>query len=244
MQEHASGINVAHLQLEGFTQTQAAGIDRSQSNAMVDELHLAEDATHLGGREDDGQFELRGGAGELDLGGPGPLKGFLPEELEGAQSLGGGLAGELLGGLEMEEILAEIFGREEVGGPIEVFAQLADAGPVAALGAGLEGQKAQVIGEAVQDCVWGGLFLCMAVLINRCSVWCPVRPVCRPDAAQHAGWSGSMKSPNATSVCDRAAGRSTAAPPPPRSGFVQPAGCTERRDCVSVDNRTPLARRA
>jgi ribose/xylose/arabinose/galactoside ABC-type transport system permease subunit len=63
----------------------------------------------------------------------------------------------------VQEILAKLLGTELLGGTIEVLGELADAGPVRLLGAGLEGQQAEVIGEAIQDCVRGGLFLCMVV---------------------------------------------------------------------------------
>jgi hypothetical protein len=63
----------------------------------------------------------------------------------------------------VQEVVAEIFRRELVGGAVEMLAQLADAGPVGLLRAGLEGQQAEVVGEAVQDCVRRGLFLSMAM---------------------------------------------------------------------------------
>ena len=100
--------------LSAFAQAQAAGIDGGEGDAMVQERDLGEDAAHFGGREDDGQFELGRGAGKLQLGGPDALEGFLPEELDGAQGLGGALAGEAPLGLEMDEILAEFFGADLV----------------------------------------------------------------------------------------------------------------------------------
>jgi hypothetical protein len=131
---------------------------------MIEGGHVGEDAAHLGGGEDDRQFELGIGAGEGDLGGPGTLEGFLPKELDRAERLGGRLPGELFDGLEMEEILAELLGTELIGRTDEMFAELADTGPVSLLGAGLEREEAEVVGEAIQDCVRRGLFLCMVVL--------------------------------------------------------------------------------
>jgi len=163
VQEHAFAIDVAHFQAQPLAQPQAARVDGGQRHALIEGADLGQDAADLGGREDDRQFDLRGGAGELQLRGPGPLEGFLPEELDGAEGLGGGLAGELPNRLEVQEVVAEIFRRELVGGAVEMLAQLADAGPVGLLRAGLEGQQAEVVGEAVQDCVRRGLFLSMAM---------------------------------------------------------------------------------
>ena len=165
MQEHAPGINVTHLQLEPFSQTQATGVDRGQGDTMIEGLDLREDATHLGGGENDGQFELGIGADQFHLGRPGTAKGFLPEKFDGAERLRGGLTGDLLDGLEMEEVLAELFGADLIGGAVEELTELADAGVVSLFGAGTDGQQRQVVGEGIEDCVRGGLFLCMAVFI-------------------------------------------------------------------------------
>jgi hypothetical protein len=153
VQEGAVGIDVTDLQAEGFAQTQAAGVDRGQGDAMIEGFHAAQDLADLGGGEDDGEFELGGGAGELDFGGPGTLEGFFPEELDGADRLGGRLAGEAAFGLEVKEVLAEFLGRDEVGGLGVMLTELADAGPVRLLGTGQEREEAQVLGEAIQDCV-------------------------------------------------------------------------------------------
>jgi len=64
------------------------------------------------------------------------LEGFLPEELDRAQRLGGSLAGEAPFGLEIDEILTEIFGADLIGGAVKVLGQVADAGPVTLLAAG------------------------------------------------------------------------------------------------------------
>ena len=148
VQQHAPRIDIAHLQLEPFTQPQAAGVDRGQGDALIQGGDAGQNVAHFGGGEDDGQFELRGGAGELNLGGPAALEGDLPEVFDGADGLGGGLAGEVALGLEVNEVLAEILGTELIGGTVEVLAQLADTGPITLLGAGLEGQQRQVVGEA------------------------------------------------------------------------------------------------
>jgi len=163
VQEHTTGVDVAHLQANAFVQAQAAGIDGGQTDTMILKGDMSQQAAHFCGREDDGQFELEVGAGQLDLGGPGPAEGFLPEELDGAEGLGGGLAGDLLDGLEMEEVLAELFGANLVGRSVEVFAQLTNAGEVSLFGAGADGQELQILGEGIKDGVRGSFFICMVL---------------------------------------------------------------------------------
>jgi hypothetical protein len=94
------------------------------------------------------------------------LEGFLPEELDGAQGLGGALTGEAALGFEMDEVLAEILAAEPVGRAVKVFGQLAYAGPVTLLAAVLEGQQSQIIGETVQDCVGGTFFICISTRLQ------------------------------------------------------------------------------
>ena len=161
VEEHPLGIDVTDFQPEGFAQTQTAGVNRGQGHPMVQGGDPGDNLAHFAGREDDGQFELRRSAGELQLGGPDALEGFLPEELDGAQGLRGSLAGEAPLGLEIDEILTELFGADLIGGAVKVFGQVTDAGPVTLLAAGQEGQQGQVLGEAVQNCVWGTFFICI-----------------------------------------------------------------------------------
>jgi hypothetical protein len=137
---------------------------------MIQRGDLAQNAAHLGGREDDGQFELRIGADESHLGRPGAAEGFLPEEFDRAERLGGGLPGDLLDGLEVNEVLAKLLGADLIGGTGEELTELADAGVVGLLGAGPDGQELQVVGEGMEACVRDGLFLCMVVLNERCFV--------------------------------------------------------------------------
>ena len=164
VQEHAFGVDVANLQLEGFTQAQAAGIDRGQGDAVVQSPHPGENAAYLGGRENDWQLELGCGTRKLQLGRPGALERFLPEEFDGAQDLGGALAGEAPFGLEINEILTELLRADQLGRAVEVVSQLAHTGPIALLTARLEREQRQVIGEAFQDCVGVTFFICIGQL--------------------------------------------------------------------------------
>ena len=149
MEETALGVHVAHFQAQGFAQAQAAGIDRGQGDAVIQGGHGHEDAAHLGGGEHDWELELGVGTDQLQFGGPEALEGFFPEELEGADDLGGSLAGELFFVFEEEAVLAELLGADQVGRFAEVFADVADGVLVSLLGAGADGQQGQVLGEGV-----------------------------------------------------------------------------------------------
>ena len=108
-----------------------------------------EDAADLGGGEDDREFETSIGAGELDLRGPGTAEGFFPKELDRAEGLGGGLSGDLLLNLEVQEVLAEFLGRDQVGGFAVELAEFEDAGPITQDAAFGQGEQAQIVEEAV-----------------------------------------------------------------------------------------------
>lgn len=78
---------------------------------------------------------------------PGALESLFPKQLEGTDGLGAGLPGDLLVGLQMDAILANILGAELVGGFAVKLTELTDAGVISLFGAGADGQKLQVIGE-------------------------------------------------------------------------------------------------
>jgi hypothetical protein len=114
---------------------------------MIEGGHGGEDAAGLGGGEDDGKFELGIGADQIQFGGPGALEGFLPEQLEGADDLGAGLAGNLFDGLEMDAVLAELLGGDELGGFGTKLGELAEAGEIGLFGARGDGEEGEVVGE-------------------------------------------------------------------------------------------------
>jgi hypothetical protein len=100
----------------------------------------------------------------LHFHGPGAAERFFPEDLEGADGLGAGLAGDLFVLLEVDAVLAELLGRDQVGGFVVVLAELAEAGVVGLFGAGTDGQELQVIGEGFKDGVGGTFFICIGLL--------------------------------------------------------------------------------
>jgi hypothetical protein len=145
--EHALGIYVADLQTQSFAQAQSAGIDGAEADAMIELPRIAEDAPDFGCGEDNGQFELGIGADQFEFVRPGAVESLFPEELECANELGGGLAGDFLDGLEVNAVLADLFEVDQFGRAVVVLAELADAGVVGLFGAGADGQKFEVIGE-------------------------------------------------------------------------------------------------
>jgi hypothetical protein len=147
MEEHPLRINVAHLEPQAFAQPQAAGIEGDQGHAMIQCVHVLEDLPRLLGGEHDRQFVVWIGADQFDFRRPGTAERFFPEELDGANGLGGGLAGDLFLALEEDEILAEFLGGDVLGGFSEVFGEFADAGPVGLLGALANRQEPEIFGK-------------------------------------------------------------------------------------------------
>ena len=149
VKEHALRIDVPHLQAQPFAQPQAAGVNGAQADAVIEEDDAAENVTDFPGGEDDGQFELGIGAHQFQLRGPATLQGFFPEKLDRAEGLRGGLTGDFLFDLEMEEVLAEFLRGDQVGGFLEELTELAQAVPVTQDGALGQGQQAQIVKVAV-----------------------------------------------------------------------------------------------
>jgi len=149
VQEHALGIHVPNLEMQPFAQAEAARVDGAQANPMIESFDLGQNFAHFLGGENDGQFELRIGADQLDFGGPGLAEGFFPEEFDRANILSGSLARDFLLRFQMEEVEAQFLRSDQVGGLAVKFAELADAGPIAQHGAFGQRQQAQIVEEAI-----------------------------------------------------------------------------------------------
>jgi len=147
MQKHPAGIHVAHLQVQPLTQTQTAGVESDQGDSMVQGADTAQDLAHLLGREDDRQLESGLGPHQFQFRWPGPPEGFLPKEFDGAQGLGGGLAGDFLDALEMNEILTQLLGRNQIWSGIEILGPLANTGEVSLLGARRDWQEFEILSK-------------------------------------------------------------------------------------------------
>lgn len=146
VQQHALRIDVGNLEAQPFTQAEAAGVDRDQADAMIQGGNAGQNAAHLGGGEHDGQFELGIGARQLQFVRPETVERFFPEQLDGTNRLSAGLAGDFLVALEMNAVLAEVLGREQVGGFAVKLTELADTGVIGLLRAWADGQELQIIG--------------------------------------------------------------------------------------------------
>lgn len=147
VQEHAPGINVADLQPQSFAQTQAAGINGAQAEAMIQGADMGENSAHFACRKNHGQFELGIGADQFQFVGPIAFECFLPEEFDRANGLGAGLPSDLLYGLEMNAILADFLRRDQVWRFVVELAELAHASVISFLGARPDGQELEVINE-------------------------------------------------------------------------------------------------
>ena len=79
--------------------------------------------------------------------GPSATQGFLPKDLDRADGLGGGLPRDLLLGFEMDAVLADLLGADQIRGLAAELAELTHASPAGLLGAGTDGQQLQIIGE-------------------------------------------------------------------------------------------------
>jgi len=86
-------------------------------------------------------------ANQFQFGWPEPAQRFLPKEFDGAKGLGGSLAGDFLDALEMDEILAQLLGADEVWSGVEMLGPLADTGQVSLLGSRGNGQELEILGK-------------------------------------------------------------------------------------------------
>ena len=146
MQEHALRIDIGDLEAQAFAQAQAAGVDGDEADAMFQGWHGSQNAADFRSRENDRQFELRIGAGQFQFVRPGALEGLFPEQFDRADGLSAGLTGDLLVGLEMDAVLANVFGGKKLGGFTVELTELTQASVIGLFGAGADGQELQVIG--------------------------------------------------------------------------------------------------
>jgi hypothetical protein len=147
VEEHPSGIDVGHLQMQPFTQAQPAGVKSDERDALVQSGDAAEDEAHLLRREDDGQLESGLSANQFQFHRPIPPQALFPKKLNRAEGLRRCLAGDLLDALEVDEILAQLLGRDEVWRGVEMLGPLADTGQISLLGARGDGHELEILGE-------------------------------------------------------------------------------------------------
>ena len=116
---------------------------------MIQRGHSGQNASDFPSREHDGKLELGIGANQFQFRGPNPPQGFLPKEFDRAKGLGGSLAGDFLDTLQIDEILAQLLGADQLWGRLEILGPVANTGQVSFLGARGDGQKLQILGEGV-----------------------------------------------------------------------------------------------
>ena len=80
---------------------------------------------------------------------PDAVEGFFPEDLEGTDDLGAGLAGDLLVGLEMDAVLAKLLGGDQLRRFDVMLAELTDTGQISLLGARAERLEREIIGKGI-----------------------------------------------------------------------------------------------
>ena len=106
VKQPAGPINIPHLQVHSFQQTQPAGIDQRQADPIRSLPHPRKDRTHFCQAEHCGQLLLFGRAYKIKSL-PFPPQGALKEELDPAQSNCAGRPRRMLFILEKQEILAQ-----------------------------------------------------------------------------------------------------------------------------------------
>jgi hypothetical protein len=96
-QQVTVAINVGHLQMQPFLQTQPTGVDRAEVDPVTRATDTRQDTAHFVHAEHYRQFLLLGRTHQLE-GFPFPSQGVLEEKLDPAQGDGAGVAEGLLGG--------------------------------------------------------------------------------------------------------------------------------------------------
>src|SRR5207249_308215 len=89
MQQHATAVNIAGMQQEALTESQAAGIDGRQASPVDRSAHATQNALDLLAAQDHGQFLFLGWTEQFQ-GGPASLEGGLEQEFDAAKGDGGG----------------------------------------------------------------------------------------------------------------------------------------------------------
>jgi len=144
VQEHAVAVDIGNLQGSAFGQSQPAGVDGGQADAMAEHVDAGEGSADLIEAQDGGQgFDALGL--EETNGGPVPLQGMLIEELDSTEGNGTGHPGPSGDIGAVEEILPQFLIRDQVWGLMIVFSQFADGSGVGILGAGREASKLHVL---------------------------------------------------------------------------------------------------
>jgi hypothetical protein len=144
VQHHPCPVDIRDLQVRPFQQAQPAGVDGGQADAVDGNAHLGQNPPDFLPAQDYREFLLARGPHEPERG-PVALQRVLVEELDPAQGNGGGGAGHLLLGGQVQEVPAQILLAEAVGAGMVMGGELADGGDVALLRASGEPPQLHVL---------------------------------------------------------------------------------------------------
>jgi len=130
---HPRAVDIGDLQARPFEQPESAGIDRRQTRAVDRNPHRREHTAHLVTTQHDGQLVLAGRPHEPERR-PLPVERLLEEEPNPAQGDRRRRASDLLVVGQVQEVLAQVLLRQQVGTSVIVLCELAHGREVAALG--------------------------------------------------------------------------------------------------------------
>jgi hypothetical protein len=148
-QEHASGIDVGHLEVTGFVDAQPGGVAGHEEHAELGVDERLEEGAEFVGVQDDGERPepLAGGGNVLHL--PGALKGHGVEELQGSVDLAVGGIREFLDLEAVQEEGADVLLVEVGGGASVESGEFAAVKEVVASGGRAEVAQDEILGPAV-----------------------------------------------------------------------------------------------
>ena len=133
VEKHAVSVDIGNLQGPALRQSQAAGVNRGQTDAMAEHVDACKGASDLIEAQDAGQGFDALGFDKTD-GGPVLLQGIFVEELDSTEGNGAGHAGPAADIGAEKEILSQFLIRNQVRGLMIVFSQFTNRSGVGFLG--------------------------------------------------------------------------------------------------------------
>ena len=129
----AVAVDIGNLQGSAFGQSQPAGVDGGQADAMAEHVDAGEGSSDLTKAQDRGQGLDPLGLEETN-GGPIPLESMLIEEFDSTEGNGTGHPGPAGDIGAVEEILPQFLIRDEIRGLVIVFSQFVNCPGIGFLG--------------------------------------------------------------------------------------------------------------